>query len=170
MNDTNGAPGAVSLDPPLLTWWPLLLTGLAALRAAEVGDGFDCPRCGGGIPSDAARGQYSGALSRADNATEICSRCGTDEAISHFYGWPWSRDLWLHPPGCAGECHGNQDIHTPEEDVARIQAALGAIIAPLIGARTAKERERTAKERERAGLLLDWYFELGDELHEGSER
>lgn len=47
-------------------------------------DGFTCPRCGGGIPNDAMRGEYPGALSRADNRTEVCSQCGTDEAMEVF--------------------------------------------------------------------------------------
>jgi hypothetical protein len=40
-----------------------------------------CPRCRGFIPSNSRPGQYPGALSRADNATEICSDCGAEEAI-----------------------------------------------------------------------------------------
>lgn len=43
-----------------------------------------CPRCGGGIPNDIYRGQYPGALSRVDNLTEICSECGTLEAIEDW--------------------------------------------------------------------------------------
>jgi len=40
-----------------------------------------CPRCGLGLPDG-----YPGALSRTDNATEICSACGTDEALWQFMG------------------------------------------------------------------------------------
>lgn len=47
-----------------------------------------CPRCGGGIPNDARRGEYIGALSRIDNETEICSACGTDEAMRDLAGAP----------------------------------------------------------------------------------
>jgi rRNA maturation protein Nop10 len=43
-----------------------------------------CPRCGGGVPNDAHKGKYPGALSRVDNMTEICSSCGTDEAITQM--------------------------------------------------------------------------------------
>lgn len=45
-----------------------------------------CPRCLGGIPNNAARGMYPGALSRTDNETEICSACGTLEALEDFSG------------------------------------------------------------------------------------
>jgi ssDNA-binding Zn-finger/Zn-ribbon topoisomerase 1 len=45
---------------------------------------FICPRCGGDVPSKEHKGEYPGALSRADNATEICSACGTDEAMVQF--------------------------------------------------------------------------------------
>jgi len=45
---------------------------------------YDCPRCGGGIPNDVQRGLYPGALSRWDNATEVCSQCGTDEALIQY--------------------------------------------------------------------------------------
>lgn len=51
-----------------------------------------CPRCLGGIPSDERRGQYPGAISRFDNETEVCSKCGQDEAMRQFTGndlaWP----------------------------------------------------------------------------------
>jgi hypothetical protein len=40
-----------------------------------------CPRCLGFIPSNAFAGEYPGAISRVDNKTEICSDCGTEEAI-----------------------------------------------------------------------------------------
>lgn len=40
-----------------------------------------CPRCLGYIPSNAFAGEYPGAISRMDNKTEICSDCGTEEAI-----------------------------------------------------------------------------------------
>ena len=38
-----------------------------------------CPRCLGFLPIG-----YPGALSRVDNETEICSDCGTDEAIGQY--------------------------------------------------------------------------------------
>ena len=38
-----------------------------------------CPRCLGTLPVG-----YPGALSRVDNETEICSECGTDEAIIQY--------------------------------------------------------------------------------------
>lgn len=40
-----------------------------------------CPRCSGGVPNDAQPGAYPGALSRWDNQSEICSACGTEEAL-----------------------------------------------------------------------------------------
>lgn len=45
-----------------------------------------CPRCLGGIPNDLQKGEYVGAISRTDNKTEICSGCGTDEALEDFLG------------------------------------------------------------------------------------
>lgn len=39
-----------------------------------------CPRC----QVDNLPLGYPGALSRADNETEICSACGTDEAMVNF--------------------------------------------------------------------------------------
>jgi hypothetical protein len=50
-----------------------------------------CPRCSGFIPTNANPGKYPGALSRFDNATEICSDCGTEEALLLLCGpenWP----------------------------------------------------------------------------------
>jgi len=41
-----------------------------------------CPICGGPIPNAEHRGQYPGALSRYDNETEICSLCGSAEALA----------------------------------------------------------------------------------------
>ncbi len=43
-----------------------------------------CPRCGGPLPIG-----YPGALSRADGESEICSTCGTEEAVADFEGAPW---------------------------------------------------------------------------------
>lgn len=40
-----------------------------------------CPRCGGFIPRNSKPGEYIGALSRVDNATEVCSPCGEEEAL-----------------------------------------------------------------------------------------
>jgi hypothetical protein len=57
-----------------------------------------CPRCGGFIPSNARPGEYLGALSRVDNATEVCSDCGTEEALVALFPiekWPvfqWESD------------------------------------------------------------------------------
>ena len=45
-------------------------------------DEHNCPRCGGGVPNDAERGAYPGALSRWDDrSVEVCSACGQDEAL-----------------------------------------------------------------------------------------
>jgi hypothetical protein len=43
-----------------------------------------CPRCTGPIPDADAAFYHRGATSRTDNATEICSDCGTDEALRVF--------------------------------------------------------------------------------------
>ena len=48
-------------------------------------DQHTCPRCLGGIPNDLQRGQYVGALSRTDNATYVCSDCGTAEGLEDFF-------------------------------------------------------------------------------------
>lgn len=46
-----------------------------------------CPRCECGIPNSNERGAYSGAISRLDNRTEICTSCGIEEAFrDHFAG------------------------------------------------------------------------------------
>lgn len=44
-----------------------------------------CPRCSGYIPNDVSPGAYPGALSRTDNKTEICSECGTLEALEQHF-------------------------------------------------------------------------------------
>lgn len=41
-----------------------------------------CPRCKGFIPNNERPGAYPGALSRADNKTEVCSACGLEEAVN----------------------------------------------------------------------------------------
>lgn len=43
-----------------------------------------CPRCGHYIPNDVTPGEYPGAISRWDNKTEVCSQCGTDEALLQY--------------------------------------------------------------------------------------
>lgn len=53
------------------------------IRALKDANGIPrCPRCGGAVPNDEQPGAYEGALSRSDNMTEICSRCGGDEAMA----------------------------------------------------------------------------------------
>ena len=52
----------------------------------EPTDPHTCPRCRGGIPNNEQRGEYPGALSRADNKTEICSGCGVEEAMIEMHG------------------------------------------------------------------------------------
>ncbi len=44
-----------------------------------------CPRCGAMVPNGAMVGKYPGALSRISDY-EICSDCGTDEALKDYYG------------------------------------------------------------------------------------
>jgi len=45
-----------------------------------------CPRCESNlIPNNENWGMYVGALSRADNKTEICSQCGEDEALKDLF-------------------------------------------------------------------------------------
>jgi hypothetical protein len=44
-----------------------------------------CPRCKDSwIPDNLQPGAFPGAISRADDVTEICSRCGEEEAMQHF--------------------------------------------------------------------------------------
>lgn len=62
-----------------------------------------CPRCieHSWIPSNEMPGAYPGALSRADNKTEVCSACGEDEALMDAFGggcqpvsdWPVERKV-----------------------------------------------------------------------------
>lgn len=63
------------LDPAGLT--------LPVTQATPV-SAHNCPRCGGQIPNNESPGAYPGALSRTDNTTEVCSQCGTDEAMQQF--------------------------------------------------------------------------------------
>ena len=46
---------------------------------------FRCPTCDGYIPNNDQPGAYMGALSRRDNKTEICSACGTEEALEDYF-------------------------------------------------------------------------------------
>ena len=59
-----------------------------------------CPRCGDWIPNNLRPGAYPGALSRTDNKTEICSECGTLEAMEQHFSadglMPQSE--WLSQP------------------------------------------------------------------------
>ena len=63
-----------------------------------------CPRCTLNlIPTNDAPGAYPGAMSRADNETEICSFCGYDEAVRQFFhndlqpkdSWPITIDQFM---------------------------------------------------------------------------
>ena len=48
-------------------------------------DNFKCPNCSGYIPNNEQIGLYSGAISRKDNKTEICSACGVVESLMDFF-------------------------------------------------------------------------------------
>ena len=78
-----------------------------------------CPRCGLGLPDG-----YPGALSRVDNETEICSACGTDEALWQFMGrglppideWPVSVILTIPGTGLKQPTHRGRGLaHHPLE-------------------------------------------------------
>lgn len=47
-----------------------------------------CPRCLGSIPNNDTPGKFPGAMSRYAEDTEICSACGTDEAMRGYFGSP----------------------------------------------------------------------------------
>jgi len=49
-------------------------------------DNLICPICRGGIPNNYQIGMFPGALSRFNNKTEICSACGTKEALACYEG------------------------------------------------------------------------------------
>lgn len=53
-----------------------------------------CPRCGGPIPNRRHHGEYSGAVSRTDNRTELCSECGEAEGLEAFAGCLVPREAW----------------------------------------------------------------------------
>lgn len=53
-----------------------------------------CPRCGGYIPNSKEPGRYPGAMSRTDNETEVCSNCGTSEAMEQYYGTLTPQSEW----------------------------------------------------------------------------
>ena len=56
-----------------------------------------CPRCEGWIPNNEQPGAYPGALSRRDNGTEICSACGTAEAVEDYYTDIYGQEARLVP-------------------------------------------------------------------------
>lgn len=53
-----------------------------------------CPRCLHQIPNDKTPGAYMGAMSRKDNQTEVCSACGTEEALIQFSGGDLATEVW----------------------------------------------------------------------------
>lgn len=57
-----------------------------------------CPRCDGYIPNNDTPGAYPGALSRADNKTEVCSQCGYDEALNGQATIYMRFEGWKNPP------------------------------------------------------------------------
>ena len=53
-----------------------------------------CPRCLHQIPNDQTPGAYMGATSRRDNQTEVCSKCGTEEAMIQFTHHGVLDEMW----------------------------------------------------------------------------
>ncbi len=64
------------------------------LKGYLVHGDYTCFRCGGAIPTMENIGQYPGAISRTDNATEICSECGSDEALECMRGTLSNQTRW----------------------------------------------------------------------------
>lgn len=62
-----------------------------------------CPRCSGPIPNAYAEGEYSGAISRTDNRTEICSNCGTLEALEQYVSVLTPQSQWDSPQEAGNE-------------------------------------------------------------------
>ena len=60
--------------------------------------GNTCHRCGGKIPNTEHPGEYPGALSRVDNTTEVCSRCGVHEAMAALLGGQLDYTGWKVKP------------------------------------------------------------------------
>lgn len=103
------------------------------LRQAQEDDSLPkCPRCGGYIPNDVTPGEYPGALSRWDNRTEVCSACGTEEAMMQIMGQsisPTSKDrpwvsqgisglLYVAADGNYGDAYGMALVDTTGWDAA----------------------------------------------------
>lgn len=59
-------------------------SNLEVVQTSDLKEKFKCPTCDGYIPNNAHIGKYAGAISRKDNTTEICSACGTLEAITEW--------------------------------------------------------------------------------------
>ena len=53
-----------------------------------------CPICYSYIPNNQTPGAYPGALARYDNETEICSECGTAEALAGMMAGPEAIAAW----------------------------------------------------------------------------
>ena len=61
---------------------------------AESEQGPICPICYNYIPTNENPGAYPGALARYDNKTEICSDCGTSEALAGMMAGPEAIAEW----------------------------------------------------------------------------
>ena len=52
-----------------------------------------CPRCKSYVPNNERPGEYPGALSRS-RPEEICSACGTEEALLQYAGINLEEEEW----------------------------------------------------------------------------
>lgn len=72
-----------------------------------------CPRCDHLIPNDDQPGEFPGAVSRLDNATEICSVCGVDEAVGNGVvrrvRWPVTWAPLAYTIWKAGHCEEHEE-------------------------------------------------------------
>lgn len=69
------------------------------MNTKELHRNLICPRCMGYIPNAEFAGMYPGAISRLDNKTEICSECGSLEAIEDYTeGSPRPMSTWAVQP------------------------------------------------------------------------
>ena len=106
-----------------------------------------CPICYSYIPNNQTPGAYPGALARYDNETEICSECGTAEALAGMMAGPEAIAAWENSNRTWRDYQ--MLIMTTKSNIPEIMFGRGPEIEKL------RELQKKMDEKKSEGLIVE---------------
>ena len=103
-----------------------------------------CFICTGSIPNNETPGAYPGALSRWDNETEICSLCGSAEALAPMFSEE-ARNLMVQSRETGDESLWVRGVLAGRDEVSKFHEASNAAMAELDSLRASPKLDKGSK-------------------------